>query len=149
MSAAAARDMHVHTFLRPDHWEVADLWAPHWGSDLPPLAFRDRHDWLFEHLETLHEAGARTLCAIDGRTGDVAGFVTFDPAAGRLHQMVVATTARGSGAASLLLDEVKRLSPRGLTADVPAAAARALRFFTREGFVETGRAVGIVRMSCA
>jgi len=133
-----AHHVHLHEFLRPDHWDVADLWAPHWGPDLPPLSFHARHDWLFEHIENLHQAGARTICAINGRTGGVAGFVTFDPA-GRLFQIVVASTARGSGAAAMLLAEARRLSPRGLRVSVPAANARALRFFTREGFCETGR----------
>lgn len=127
-------DVHLHYFLRPDHWDVADLWAPHWGPDLPPLAFGHRHDWLFDHIEDLHERGSRTVCAVNGRTGGVAGFVTFDPEAERLHQIVVASSARGSGAAGRLLDEAKRLSPSGLEVEVEASNARAVRFFEREGF---------------
>jgi putative acetyltransferase len=146
---AHAHDVHLHEFLRPDHWDVADLWAPHWGPDLPPLSFHARHDWLFEHIENLHEAGSRTICAINGRTGGVAGFVTFDPKAGALHQIVVASTARGSGAASMLLGEARGLSPRGLVATVPASNARALRFFAREGFVEVGRMQDAVALRTA
>ena len=82
LDGESAHDVHLHYFLRPDHWDVADLWAPHWGPDLPPLAFHDRHDWLFDHIENLHEAGSRTICAVNGRTGGVAGFVTFDPRRG-------------------------------------------------------------------
>ena len=67
--------------------------------------------------------------AVNARTGGVAGFVTFDPAASRLHQIVVASSARGAGAAKMLLDEAKRLSPSGLSVDVDAANARAVRFF--------------------
>jgi putative acetyltransferase len=127
-------DVHLHYFLRPDHWDVADLWAPHWGPHLPPLAFQERHDWLFEHIENLHDAGSSTVCAVNARTGGVAGFVTFEPAAHRLHQIVVASSARGSGAAKLLLDDAKRLSGGSLVVDVDALNARAVRFFEREGF---------------
>ena len=142
----SAHDVHLHYFLRPDHWDVADLWAPHWSPDLPPLAFHDRHDWLFDHIENLHEAGSRTICAVNGRTGGVAGFVTFDPAAARLHQIVVASSARGTGAAGKLLDEAKRFSPRGLEVDVDASNTRALGFFAREGFDEAARDGESVRM---
>ncbi|MFN3891608.1 MAG: GNAT family N-acetyltransferase [Beijerinckiaceae bacterium] len=129
-----SHDVHLHYFLRPDHWDVADLWAPHWGPHLPPLAFQDRHDWLFEHIENLHEAGSTTICAVNARTGGVAGFVTFEPESRRLHQIVVASSARGSGAAKMLLDEAKRLSPSGLIVEFDSANGRALRFFEREGF---------------
>jgi len=142
-------DVHLHYFLRPDHWDVADLWAPHWGAHLPPLAFPDRHDWLFEHIENLHDAGSRTVCAVNARTGGVAGFVTFEPAAQRLHQIVVASSARGSGAAKLLLDEARRLSPRGLAVDVEPSNARALRFFEREGFRAAERTGSVVQMAWA
>ena len=140
-------DVHLHYFLRPDHWDVADLWAPHWGPNLPPLAFHDRHDWLFEHIENLHDAGSTTICAVNARTGGVAGFVTFEPAAQRLHQIVVASSARGSGAAKKLLDEAKRLSPRRLDVEVDASNLRALRFFEREGFSESRRVGDDLQMS--
>lgn len=145
--SAMTHDVHLHYFLRPDHWDVADLWAPHWGPNLPPLAFHDRHDWLFEHIENLHDAGSTTICAVNARTGGVAGFVTFDPAAARLHQIVVASTARGAGAAKMLLDEAKRLSPSGLSVDVDAANARAVRFFEREGFAPRGEDAGLVQLA--
>ena len=142
-------DVHLHYFLRPDHWDVADLWAAHWGPHLPPLAFQDRHDWLFEHIENLHEAGSHTICAVNARTGGVAGFVTFEPAAQQLHQIVVASSARGSGAAKMLLDEAKRLSPSGLGVEVDASNARALRFFEREGFKAVKQAGADVTMMWA
>ncbi|MDB5572149.1 MAG: GCN5-related N-acetyltransferase [Hyphomicrobiales bacterium] len=132
---ATAHDVHLHYFLRPDHWEVADLWVSNWGADMPALGFRARHDWLFQHLETLHEQGATTICAVNTRTGGIAGFVTLDTHAGRLDQIVVASSARGSGVAGALMGEAKRISHGALRAQAPAGDARALRFFEREGFV--------------
>ncbi len=129
-----AHDVHLHYFLRPDHWEVADLWVSNWGAAMPTLGFRARHDWLFQHLETLHAQGATTICAVNTRTGGIAGFVTVDAKAGRLDQIVVASSARGSGVAAALMDEAKRLANGRLSAHVEAGDARALRFFEREGF---------------
>jgi putative acetyltransferase len=66
------------------------------------------------------------------------GFVTFDPATAYLDQLAVAPEAKGSGAASLLLNEARRLSPDGLTLDVNQDNPRALRFYEREGFEKIG-----------
>jgi putative acetyltransferase len=147
MAGRNMHEIHLHYFLRPDHWDVADLWAPHWGRTLPPLAFHERHDWLFDHIENLHDAGARTICAVNARTGGVAGFVTFEPATQRLHQIVVASSARGSGAAKMLLDEARRLSSGGLEVEVDGSNARALRFFAREGFDVIENRGAVLRMS--
>jgi putative acetyltransferase len=140
-------DVHLHYFLRPDHWDVADLWVSNWSAAMPELGFNARHDWLFEHLESLHDSGCITICAVNTHNGAIAGFVTVDATAGRLAQIVVASSARGSGVAAKLLDEAKRVSPKGLVADVEAGAARAMRFFTREGFtVEGAGASGAARL---
>ncbi len=131
--AIPAHEVFVHPFVRPDHWEIADLWTASW-TGMPDMRPHDRHDWLFSHIEALHEAGARTLCALNRRTGGIAGFATLDPEKGKLLRIVVANTARGSGVASALLDQCKRLSPGGLELMLEADNARAVRFFEREGF---------------
>ena len=147
MNDAPLHDVHLHDFLRPDHWDVADLWVSNWGAAMPALGFNARHDWLFEHLESLHDSGFTTVCAVNTHNGAIAGFVTVDAAAGRLAQIVVASSARGSGVAGKLVDEAKRLSPTGLAAEVETDAARAMRFFTREGFtVEGAGANGSARL---
>ena len=46
--------------------------------------------------------------------------------------------AWGSAAASILLDEAKRISPQGIALDVNRSNARAVKFYEREGFVRTG-----------
>jgi ribosomal protein S18 acetylase RimI-like enzyme len=138
MDHAPHHDVHLHYFLRPDHWDVADLWVSNWSPSLPALGFNARHDWLFEHLESLHESGFTTICAVNTHNGAIAGFVTVDAEAGRLAQIVVASSARGSGVAGKLLDEAKHVSPAGLIAEVDPGAARAKRFFMREGFTAEG-----------
>jgi len=124
----------VHPFVRPDHWEIADLWAANWNGmpDIQPFA---RYDWLFDHIESLHENGARTFCALNRRTGAIAGFATLDPAKAQLLRIVVATSARGAGVAAALLDQCKSAGGENLRVTLDAGNARALGFFLREGFV--------------
>ncbi|MFZ9501384.1 MAG: GNAT family N-acetyltransferase [Beijerinckiaceae bacterium] len=144
---AAAHDVRLHYFLRPDHWDVADLWVANWGPDMPDLSFRDRHDWLFEHIENLHDTGSTTICAVNAVNGAVAGFVTLNPREGALTRIVVAQTARGSGVAGALMDAAKRLAAGLLRARVPTQDAKARRFFLREGFVRAGEADGFTLMT--
>jgi putative acetyltransferase len=84
-------------------------------------------------LLSLEAAGAVTICALDGESR-IIGFATVDPATAYLDQIAVAPEAKGAGTAGRLLDEARRLSPRGLELDVNQENTRALRFYAREGF---------------
>ncbi len=127
-------DVHLHNFLRPDHWDVADIWIASWDTSQPLMNHIARFDWVFHQLEAMHEDGATTICALNKRTGGIAGFVTIDPARGCLLRIAVASSARGAGVATTLLNRAKELSPKGISTDVPADNPRARRFFEREGF---------------
>lgn len=140
-------DVHIHTFLRPDHWDVADIWIASWDETMPRLNHVARHDWVFHQLESMHDSGAVTICALNKRTGEIAGFATLDPARGKLLRIAVASTARGAGVANALLSRAKAMSPRGLSAEVPQDNPRARRFFTREGFAAGD--TGLNKMSWA
>ena len=69
-----------------------------------------------------------------------SGFVTID-AEGYLDQLVVTPAHWGSKLATALVDEAKRLSPRGVTLLVNKDNARAIRFYERNGFVHSGEDV--------
>jgi putative acetyltransferase len=112
---------------------LADLWVASWLEAMPDIDFSARRPWFCDHLLQLEAAGAVTICGFDGSNRAI-GFVTVDPATGYLDQIAVAPEAKGSGAAALLLDEARRLSPNGLELDVNQENARALRFYEREGF---------------
>ena len=71
--------------------------------------------------------------------GALIGFVTVDPKTMYLDQIVVAPEHWGSGVALALLDEAKRLSPRGLILHVNKDNARAIRFYEKHGFDIPGR----------
>jgi putative acetyltransferase len=74
---------------------------------------------------------ARVVVAEDN--GALIGFVTVDPETMYLDQIVVATEYWGSGVALMLLDEAKRISPKGLELLVNKDNARAIRFYEKHG----------------
>lgn len=126
-------EVFVHPFVRPDHWEIADLWAASWDG-MPAMDPHARYDWLFEHIEKRHEAGAATFCALNRRTGGIAGFAMIEPNSGNLLRIIVASSARGNGVASALLDRCKRACANGIRIAINPANERAVGFFLREGF---------------
>ncbi len=132
---ADVTDVNLHYFLRPDHHDAGRIWAATSAIVEPDTAFDDRRRWLFDRIESLHDSGARTICALDARTGHMRGFVTVHPETKRLHQIVVAPEALGSGLASILLTQARDVAPARMEVVVNVNNARALRFFEREGFV--------------
>ncbi|MGC2826427.1 MAG: GNAT family N-acetyltransferase, partial [Pseudolabrys sp.] len=72
------------------------------------------------------------------RGGALAGFVTVDPKTMYLDQIVVAPEHWSSDVALALLDEAKRLSPKGLDLLVNKDNFRAIRFYEKHGFVYAG-----------
>jgi putative acetyltransferase len=119
---------------------LADLWMASWREAMPDIDFAARRPWFLDHLRALEADGAITICAFNG-LNRLLGFVTFDPTRAYLDQLAVAPEAKGTGAAKLLLNEARRLSPNGLVLDVNQDNARALAFYAREGFAKTAEGV--------
>ena len=67
------------------------------------------------------------------------GFVTIDCDSGHLDQLCVAPDFWGKGVSEALVADARRISPSGLHLAVNADNPRAVRFYERQGFVETGR----------
>jgi len=128
------RTFALHYFLRPDHRDVADIWLAAGGHVIRNVAPSQSRHWLFEHIEDLHASGAQTTCAFNRHTGGLAGFITVNPADGELDQIVVANSDRGSGVASLLMREAKRIARGPMTMRINENNSRAIRFCEREGF---------------
>lgn len=110
---------------------LTDLWVASWREALPEIDFHSRRDWL---VDFLGDPAHKTLVVL-GPSG-LLGFATYE--ADYLHQLVVASGAKGTGVAVRVLDAVKGLSPAGLALDVNQANARAVRFYAREGFAVLG-----------
>lgn len=133
-------ELHLRIRTDADCASLAGLWVASWREAMPDIDFEARRPWFLDHLRALEAAGAITICAFDG-SNRLFGCVTFDPATAYLDQLAVAPEAKGTGAAKLLLNEARRLSPNGLVLDVNQDNARALAFYAREGFAKTAEGV--------
>ena len=129
--------------LRPysptDEDDAIELWRHTWQQHYPHIDFAERVDWWRARWRNeLVPAATVSVAEADGR---MVGFVTVDPKTGYLDQIVVAPEAWGSGVATLLMDEARRISPVGLDLNVNADNARAIRFYEKQGFVDVGETV--------
>jgi putative acetyltransferase len=118
------------------------LWLRSWQAAYSQLDFVARLDWWRERWRNELVASAEIVIA--EAAGEMIGFVTVDPRTRYLDQLVVAPQHWGSGVATALIAETKRLSPTGLDLDVNTDNARAIRFYGREGFVVSGEGVNPV-----
>jgi putative acetyltransferase len=99
---------------------------------VPGIDFAARRDWFLTYLKDLEARGAKTICAFDGQ--HLLGFILLDEERGVLEQIAVRPERFGTGVGALLLDEAKRFCPAGLSLEVNADNARALRFYEKLGF---------------
>jgi putative acetyltransferase len=126
--------------LRPysaaDEDAAIELWRRTWAQHYPHIDFNARVDWWRKRWrDELVPVAKITLAEIGG---ELAGFVTVDPKTMYLDQIVVAPEHWGSELAFKLLDEAKRLSPKGLDLLVNKDNARAIRFYEKHGFAYAG-----------
>lgn len=130
---------HIRARADGDWPAMLDLWVAAWRFTYPEIDFESRRAWLAARVATLETAGARTLCAFAGPTATLAGFVVIDPASGWLDQICVAPDYFGGGLGPALIGAARTASPQAIRLDVNADNARAIRFYERCGFVQTGR----------
>jgi putative acetyltransferase len=125
--------------LRPYRSEDEDaaitLWQRSWQQAYPSIDFAARVPWW--RARWRDELVPHAAIIVAEQEGATVGFVTID-AAGYLDQLVVAPDHWGSEAAELLVNEAKRLSPDRITLLVNNDNRRAIRFYERNGFVQTG-----------
>jgi putative acetyltransferase len=135
--------------LRPytaaDEDAAIELWRRTWQQHYPHLDFTARLDWWRERWRNELVPVAKIVVAeieqnpdplIPAQAGKV--LATVDPKTMYLDQIVVAPEHWGSDIARILLDEAKRLSPRGLDLLVNKDNARAIRFYEKHGFGYAG-----------
>ncbi len=126
--------------LRPyaaaDEDAAIELWRRTWQQHYPHLDFNDRVAWWRERWRNEMVPAAKIVMAESG--GTLAGFVTIDPNTMYLDQIVVAPEHWGGDVARMLLEEAKRLSPRGIELLVNKDNARAIRFYKKHGFIYSG-----------
>ena len=116
------------------------LWLRTWQATYPELDFAERLGWWRERWRSeLLPATDVVIAQVQGsREAEMIGFVTVDPRTLYLDQIVVAPEYWGFGVGQALLDEAKRMSPRGLDLDVNTDNARAIAFYEKHGFIIAG-----------
>ena len=129
-------DVRLRPYTAADEDAAIELWRRTWARHYPHIDFDKRVTWWRERWRNELVATAHVVVAES--EGALAGFVTIDPKTLYLDQLVVAPERWGSGLAATLLDEAKRLSPRGVDLLVNKDNARAIRFYEKNGFVYTG-----------
>jgi putative acetyltransferase len=125
---------------RPEDEDAAiELWRRTWQLVYPAIDFSVRLDWWRRRWhDELVPSAIIVMAEVQQK---VVGFVTVDPESLDLDQIVVATEAWGSGVASALLAEAKRISPRGLDLHVNKDNLRAIRFYEKQGFTVAAEAI--------
>jgi len=129
--------------LRPydakDEDAAIALWLRSWQAAYPELDFAARLDWWRERWRNDLTKSADIVVAETG--GEMIGFVTVDPQACYLDQIVVAPEHWASGIGSALIAVAKQLSPSALELHVNTDNARAIRLYQKLGFAITGDGV--------
>ena len=126
----------MRPYKTADEDAAIELWRRTWAQHYPHLDFNARVDWWRARWRNELVPVAKIKLAEMG--GALVGFVTVDPKTLYLDQIVVAPEQWGSGVALALLDEAKRLSPKGLDLLVNKDNARAIHFYEKHGFVYAG-----------
>lgn len=134
--------MSLRPYAAADEDAAIELWRHSWQRTYPDLDFAARVGWWRERWRNELVPQARIVVA--EMNGVLEGFVTVDPATGYLDQIVVAPAFWGSNVGPLLLDEAKRIAPKGLELLVNKDNARAIAFYEKHGFVLTGEDVNPV-----
>lgn len=122
-----------------DEAAAIELWHRTWQEAYPEIDFAARLEWWRERWRKDLVPKAEIMVA-EQADGALVGFVTVDRE-GYLDQLVVAPEHWGSGVASILVDEAKNISPKGVTLLVNRDNARAIRFYERNGFAHAGEDV--------
>lgn len=123
-----------------DEPALLQLWAASWSGGFADIDFHARIPWFNGHMaDWLAKGGLRHgAFAADGT---LLGFILHATTDGHLDQFCVRHDLKGTGVATALMAQVKRLSPTGVHLTVNAMNRRAIRFYEREGFVRTGDGV--------
>lgn len=129
---------HLRCYRASDEDAAIELWRLTWQQAYPSIDFTARVAWWRERWRSELVPNATIIVA--EQTDALIGFVTID-AKGYLDQLVVQPDHWGSPLASALVEEAKRISPRGVTLLVNKDNARAIRFYERNGFVHAGEDV--------
>ena len=115
------------------------LWLRTWQAAYPELDFAQRLDWWRQRWRDELLPAAEVFVA--EADSEMIGFVTINPRTFYLDQIVVAPERWRSGVGAALVAHAKRISPAGLDLDVNTDNARAIGFYSKQGFLISGAGV--------
>ena len=110
------------------------------------------HQWIYEHPwfpnhapesaseQSMRERIAENTVFVAKTRGEIEGFLAFSN--GYIDSLYLAPEARNHGLGKELLAKAKAANPSGLSLWVLENNTAAMRFYQREGFVETARGDG-------
>jgi len=128
----SAKACTLRPYTAADEDAAIELWRRTWAKHYPHIDFTARVPWWRERWRNELVPAARIVMAEIDRAP--VGFVTIDPKTMYLDQIVVAPEHWGSTVALTLLDEARRLSPKGIDLLVNKDNFRAIRFYEKHGF---------------
>ena len=134
-----ALDVSLRPYDAKDEDAAVGLWLRSWQTAYPQIDFAQRLDWWRERWR--NELTKSADIVIAEAAGEMIGFVTVDPQACYLDQIVVAPEHWASGVGRALIAIAKQLSPTGLELHVNTDNARAIRFYGKLGFSIAGDGV--------
>jgi putative acetyltransferase len=134
-------DFTLRAYRSRDEDAAIALWHKTWQAAYPQFDFAARLSWWRARWTSEIMAAAKIVIAQTPNDAAMIGFVTVDPVARYLDQLVVAPEFWRSGVGTALVAEAKRISPAGLALDVNTDNARAISFYERSGFDVTGSGV--------
>ncbi len=132
----SAQALTLRPYSADDEDAAIELWRRTWAQHYPHIDFNARLAWWRERWRQELVPVAHIAVAV--QNGALIGFVTVDPKTMYLDQIVVAPEHWGGNVALVLLDEAKRLSPKGLDLLVNKDNFRATRFYEKHGFAYAG-----------
>ncbi len=128
--------LRLRRYAATDEDAAIELWQRSWQHAYPDIDFAQRVAWWRERWRK--ELVPQTRIMVAEMDGVLEGFVTIDPASGYLDQIAVAPEFWGSNVAGLLLDEAKRIAPKGVDLLVNKDNGRAINFYEKHGFALAG-----------
>lgn len=138
MASRSSAPFLLRAYEAADEEAAIALWRCTWQRAYPEIDFAERVQWWRERWRNELVANATVIVAEQGDA--LVGFFTID-ASGYLDQLVVDPDHWGSAVATQLIDQAKDRSPNRITLLVNTDNARAIRFYERNGFAQTGEDV--------
>ena len=129
----------IRDIMAADTDALVALWIRAWTPTLPQIDFTAREPFIRTRLADFSAPPRHARVATSGEKQ--LGFALIDPRTSELEQIAVDPDCWGKGIARMLLEEAGRLCRAPLKLTVNKDNPRAVSFYRKYGFIETGEAI--------